>query len=266
MATRRGILAGAMIVPLLVAETACNGGSMDSGQPTGTTAADPAVLTARPGTAEPGTGTRTGVHALGVATTRDPIVFVPESLATDEPVPLLVALHGAGGDAQGGLSVLRAAAEELGIVILAPASRAATWDAIRGGYGPDTEVINRALEEVFSFVTVDPDRIGVAGFSDGASYALGLGLANGDLFSKVVAFSPGFVPAGPQNGQPAIFISHGTEDAVLPIDATSRRVVPTLKRRGYEVVYREFDGPHTVPSAIAVEAGLWLEWTPLPTP
>lgn len=258
------MLAGAMIAPLLVAATACEGGPMDTGQREDTK--DPAVLTARPRAADPGPANRTGVHALGAAGTRDPIVYVPESLAADGPAPLLVALHGAGGDAQGGLSVLRAAAEQLGIVILAPASRAGTWDAIRGGFGPDTEVIDRALEEVFSFVPVDPERIGVAGFSDGASYALGLGLANGDLFRKVVAFSPGFVPPGPQNGQPAIFISHGMADTVLPIDATSRRVVPALKRRGYEVVYREFEGPHTVPPAIAVEAGLWLDWTPLPTP
>ncbi len=207
-----------------------------------------------------------GVHALGVAASRDPIVFVPESLRTDASVPLLVALHGAGGDAPGGLSVLRVAAEALGILILAPASRAATWDAVRGGFGPDTVVIDRALEKVFSFVPVNPQRVGVAGFSDGASYALGLGLANGDLFRKVVAFSPGFVPPGPQNGQPAVFIAHGTQDAVLPTDATSRRIVPVLKRRGNDVAYREFDGPHTVPPAIALEAGLWLDWTARPTP
>lgn len=238
---------------------------MDSTPPRDT-AEGPAVLTARPGPSGATPAAVAGVHALGVAGSRDPIVFVPEGLPADGPVPLLVALHGAGGDAQGGLSVLRAAAEALGIVILAPASRAATWDAVRGGFGPDTVVIDRALREVFSFVPVDPERIGVTGFSDGASYALGLGLANGDLFSKVAAFSPGFVPPGPQNGRPAVFIAHGTQDAVLPIDATSRRVVPALKRRGYDVVYREFDGPHTVPPAIALEAGLWLDWTALPTP
>lgn len=234
---------------------------MDSEQPV--ESADPARLAARPGATVPGTRTRTGVRALGVATTRDPIVFIPESVAADQPVPLLVALHGAGGDAQGGLSIIRSTAEQFGIVILAPASRGPTWDAIRDGYGPDTEVIDRALEEIFSFVHVDPQRIGVTGFSDGASYALGLGLANGDLFGKVLAFSPGFVPQGPASGKPAIFISHGTQDEVLPIDATSRRVVPALKRRGYEVAYREFDGPHTVPPAVAVEAGLWLGWTPM---
>lgn len=238
---------------------------MESTRP-GDAAEDPAVLTARPGASGAGPAVAAGVHALGVAGSRDPIVFVPEGLPTDEPAPLLVALHGAGGDAQGGLSVLRAAAEALGIVILAPASRAGTWDAVRGGFGPDTVVIDRALQEVFSFVPVNPQRIGVTGFSDGASYALGLGLANGDLFRKVVAFSPGFVPPGPQNGRPAVFIAHGTQDAVLPIDATSRRVVPALRRRGYDVVYREFDGPHTVPPAIALEAGLWLDWTAMPTP
>lgn len=34
-----------------------------------------------------------------------------------------------------------------------------------------------------------------AGFSDGASYALSLGLPNGNLFSHIVAFSPGFMRA-----------------------------------------------------------------------
>lgn len=254
-----------MSAPILAVITACNGGFVDSRQP-GDVRPDPAVLTARPGPAEPGPGptTMTGVHALGIAAARDPIVFVPESLPSDQAVPLLVALHGAGGDAQGGLSILRAAAEQFGIVILAPSSRAPTWDAIRGGYGPDVGIIDRALQEVFLFVRVDPQRIGIAGFSDGASYALGLGLANGDLFQKVVAFSPGFVPPGPRNGLPSIFISHGTGDSVLPIDATSRRVVPALEKRGHEVAYREFDGPHTVPPTIAVEAGLWLGWTPRP--
>jgi phospholipase/carboxylesterase len=238
---------------------------MDSDQPT-SNPDKPALLRARPGTVRPGSRTRTGVHALGVAETRDPIVFVPESLPPGQPVPLLVALHGAGGDAQGGLSVLRTAAEQLGVVILAPASRGSTWDAIRKGYGPDAAAIDRALEEVFSFVPVDPERIGVAGFSDGASYALGLGLANGELFRRVVAFSPGFVPRGPATGLPAVFVAHGTQDSVLPIDATSRRVVPALRRKGYEVAYREFEGPHTVPATVALEAALWLDWTPRPTP
>jgi predicted esterase len=107
---------------------------------------------------------------------------------------------------------------------------------------------------------VDPERVAVAGFSDGASYALGLGLANGRLFRRVVAFSPGFVPPGPADGRPAVFVSHGDADAVLPVDRTSARIVPALRDDGLDVTYREFTGPHVVPPEIAREAVDWLGW------
>jgi phospholipase/carboxylesterase len=61
-----------------------------------------------------------------------------------------------------------------------------------------------------------------------------------------------------QTDAPAIYISHGTNDEVLPIDACSRRLAPALRRAGYEVRYREFRGGHTVPPKIAREAVEWL--------
>jgi predicted esterase len=98
----------------------------------------------------------------------------------------------------------------------------------------------------------------VGGYSDGASYALSLGLANGDLFSRVIAFSPGFLAPTGQTGSPRIFVSHGTRDGWLPINSCSRRIVPRLERAGYEVRYREFEGGHVVPPAIAREAASWF--------
>jgi predicted esterase len=166
-------------------------------------------------------------------------------------------LHGAGGDAQGGISPFFDLAEETGLVLLAPESRGRTWDVLVGGYGPDVEFIDRALERTFDRLTVDPSSLAVAGFSDGASYALSIGLTNGDLFTHVLAFSPGFAEPATRRGEPPVFVSHGTCDEVLPIDRTSRRIVPRLEREGYEVLYREFDGPHTVPKPIAREA---LDW------
>ncbi|OMQ16227.1 hypothetical protein A7K94_0204005 [Modestobacter sp. VKM Ac-2676] len=120
--------------------------------------------------------------------------------------------------------------------------------------------MDRALGEVFSRLRIDPARVAVAGFSDGATYALGLGLANGELFDRILAFSPGFVPPGPRSGQPAVFVSHGTADEVLPIDRTSRDLVPELRDDGYEVTYREFDGGHAVPPEITQEAVDRLGW------
>ncbi len=166
-------------------------------------------------------------------------------------------LHGAGGDARSGISHFLDLADEAGLVLLAPESRGRTWDVLVGGYGPDVEFIDRALEQTFDRLAVDAEKLAVAGFSDGASYALSIGLTNGNLFTHAIAFSPGFASPAAYTGKPPVFVSHGTRDGVLPIRDTSRRIVPQLKREGYEVRYREFDGPHTVPGFVAREA---LEW------
>ena len=58
----------------------------------------------------------------------------------------------------------------------------------------------------------------------------------------MVAFSPGFVAGTARAGRPAVFVSHGDADDVLPVDRTSRRIVPALRDDGYDVTYREFPG------------------------
>ena len=73
-----------------------------------------------------------------------------------------------------------------------------------------------------------------------------------------MAFSPGFSAARRPQGRPRIFISHGRSDTILPIDVTSRRIVPALEDAGYAVTYKEFDGPHGVPENIAREAFTWF--------
>ena len=85
---------------------------------------------------------------------------------------------------------LGSAPDETGVAILAPNARDTTWDAITRSFGPDVDLINRALERVFDSVAIDPARIAVGGFSDGASYAISLGLINGDLFKRVAARFP----------------------------------------------------------------------------
>jgi hypothetical protein len=78
-----------------------------------------------------------------------------------------------------------------------------------------------------------------------------LGLGNGDLFGRVVAFSPGFIATVPPRGRPRLFMSHGTADSVLAINQCSRRVVPRLRQAGHDVMYQEFRGPHTLASETA---------------
>jgi phospholipase/carboxylesterase len=199
-----------------------------------------------------------GRHALQLGRARDGLLYVPLAYCPDRPAPFALLLHGAGGHASHGLALLQSFADASGLLLLAPESRRQTWDVILDAYGPDVTFIDRALAQTFQRYAVDPARVAVGGFSDGASYALSLGLTNGDLFTHVIAFSPGFMAPTRQQGSPRLFISHGTGDQVLPIEYCSRRLVPPLRRAGYEVRYREFDGPHTVPPAIAREAVAWF--------
>ncbi len=64
-----------------------------------------------------------------------------------------------------------------------------------------------------------------------------------------MAFSPGVMQPIEVHGKPRIFISHGISDQVMPIDVTSRTFVPRLKKLGYDVTYREYEGRHGVPPA-----------------
>lgn len=212
------------------------------------------LIGARPQAIAQPEGATRGRHPLSMGGKRDGIFLVPERLDAAKPAPLIVSLHGAGGVAAHALDIFAAQAEASGIIVLAPESRSATWDVIRGGYGPDVAFIESALDKVFRLHAVDPERIAVAGFSDGASYALSIGITNGALFKDILAFSPGFMAPAGQSDLPRVFISHGVHDEVLPIDPCSRRIVPRLKRAGYDVEYQEFDGGHVVPPGMVERA------------
>ena len=189
----------------------------------------------------------------------DALLYVPPDYRADRPAPFAVMLHGASGSPHRGLQPVIALADDAGLLLLAPQSRSGrTWDLLLGGFGPDVETIDRHLREVFGRYAIDESRIAIGGFSDGASYALSLGVTNGDLFTHILALSPGFIFPGETRGAPRIYVSHGTDDRVLPIEHCSRHFVPLLQREGYQVRYREFDGPHTVPTDIAREAVDWF--------
>lgn len=206
------------------------------------------------------TGTvQLGLQPLGLNSQRDGFLYVPATYREDRPAPLVVMLHGAGGNARLGLVPFQSLADASGVILLAPDSRRQTWDVILSGYGPDIAFIDTALQQTFSRYAVDPARIAIEGFSDGASYALSVGIMNGDLFTHVIAFSPGFMAPTTAMGKPRLFISHGEWDTVLPIDACSRKIVSQVQRTGYDIVYREFNGGHVVPEAIARSALDWFQ-------
>ncbi|MFF5202172.1 alpha/beta hydrolase [Micromonospora parva] len=182
--------------------------------------------------------------------------YVPEPAGDGSAYRLVLLLHGAGGSARQGLDLLLPVADAQHLLLVAPDSSAASWDLIAGGFGADVRRIDALLATVFDGYPVADVTVG--GFSDGASYALSLGLANGDLIDAVVAFSPGFAAPPVTHGRPRVFISHGVDDRVLPIDVCSRRLVPHLRDLGYDVTYEEFSGGHDIPVPVRDSAISWL--------
>ncbi|MDR6384521.1 alpha/beta hydrolase [Paraburkholderia caribensis] len=192
-----------------------------------------------------------GRNRLGIAGERDAILFVPSGLDAREQVPLIVMFHGAGGFPEKVLPFIEEHAERDRFLVLAPHSMYATWDIVIGGSGPDLERLDRALVEVTSRYRIDRNRLAFAGFSDGASYALSIGITNGDIASHVIAFSGGFMSIFTQEGAPKVFIAHGLADEQLPIETSGRANAARLKAAGYDVSYIEFNGPHAIQPAIA---------------
>lgn len=189
---------------------------------------------------------------------RDGTLSIPPAAASGRPVPLLVLLHGGGGRADDFRFALDLG-DAYGVAVLLVDARHNTWDGVDSPFGPDVRFLDRALTHTFDRVAIDPSRVALGGLSDGGMYALSVGVANGDLFTHLVAVSAGYMnPPGPPVGRPKIFLAHGRRDTVYSLSTTRDRLLPRLRDAGYDVTYVEFDGPHFITPEAARAALDWL--------
>jgi phospholipase/carboxylesterase len=211
----------------------------------------------------------------------DAIAYVPAT-AGPHP-PLLVLLHGADHRPGWMIEHLAAEADTRGIVLLAPTSRGVTWDAVsiaeeppspdsplanqaahRFGSSRDARRVDAAIATLAKIVPVDRSRTVLAGFSDGATFALAMGMSRDEIFSAVIAWSPGIAleTASPARGR-RVFVSHGRQDRTLSFAVDCGEIVPLLRSEGAAVSFLPFDGVHEVPQ-IAEDAFLDAVFGPAP--
>jgi predicted esterase len=207
---------------------------------------------------EPVAGAVAGAVALGIGSPRDGIIYAPPSYDAAVPTALAVLFHGAGADAASMLATHQEYADSTGVLLLAIDSRAYTWDAIIARFDYDVAFIDSALTEVVRRYNVDRRRIGAVGFSDGATYALALGRANGDIFRKVVAHSPGLLLPVRNAGRASFYVAHGVEDPILPFGITKEIIVPSLRIYGFPVTFESFEGGHVMRRANILASLNWL--------
>ena len=163
------------------------------------------------------------------------------------------------------MPVMKGHAEENGVLLLVPQSLMPTWDIVIGGNGPDRERLENALDWVADRYALRADKFAFAGHSDGGSYSLSNGIANGDFVTHILAFSAGFFSPLHQEGAPYIFIAHGSRDEQTPVETAGRASAHRLKAAGYDVCYIEFDGPHaSQPPVVEVAVQYFLNYPAVP--
>jgi predicted esterase len=221
-----------------------------------------ARLTARP-QAEVVQALPAGVSTLG----KGAFVYRPELDATVRP-GVIVLFHGAGGDARRFIELFRGEADRRRMLLISIQSTERTWDVVLRGSrdtwnvgraapvnapGIDSRHVNAALNALFKKTPVDRDRVIAMGFSDGASYALSIGLRNDQLFSGVVALAPGFADETDFRRPQRIAVAHGQYDRILSFER-AERMTRDLGNRGYPVEFISFPGDHMVDSGSLAKA------------
>ena len=197
---------------------------------------------------------------------QDAVAYIPAS-APAHP-PLLVLLHGAGRERLLMVQHFEAQADKRGIVLLAPTSRGVTWDSVMDAEAPlsedsplanrqshrfsesgDAKRVDAAIAALSKIVPVDRARTVLAGFSDGATFALAMGMSRAHPFAALIAWSPGIAitTADPARGR-RVYISHGRTDPILSFATTCGEIVPLLQSEGAAVTFLPFAGGHDAPA------------------
>ena len=181
--------------------------------------------------------------------------------------PLLVLLHGAGHEQATMVEHFEAEADKRGLVLLAPDSRGVSWDKVLAAEAPpsvdspianqqshsfsrspDADRVEQAIANLAKILPVDRAHTVLAGFSDGATFALAMGMSRDHPFAAVIAWSPGIAirTDNPARGR-KVYISHGRTDPILKFDVTKSDIVPLVKSEGGDVTFVPFDGGHDAP-------------------
>ena len=114
------------------------------------------------------------------------------------------------------------------------------------GRTPDADRVEKAIGAMARILPVDRARTVLAGFSDGATFALAMGMSRDHAFAAVIDRGNRDPRRNPARGR-RVFVSHGRSDPILKFAVTCGDIVPLLKSEGAEVTFVPFDGGHDAP-------------------
>lgn len=204
-----------------------------------------------------------------------------------DPTAAVVWLHGLGADGNDFVPIVRELRlpSELGIRFVFPHApmmpvtinngyvMRAWYDVTFDGLDrrPDARGIVASQKAVEALLArektrgIAPDRIVVAGFSQGGAITLQTGLRHAETLAGLMVLSS-YLPlaetlaaeAAEANRQTPIFMAHGADDPVIAIDL-GRRSRGLLEEQGYRVEWHEYPMPHSVCLQEIEDISRWLQ-------
>jgi predicted esterase len=197
----------------------------------------------------------------------DYTIYIPEDYSPQNPLPLIVALHGGYGQGYEYVWTWLRSARSRGYAVLAPKSFDNTWDMSVPSM--DTRSVRKMLEEITGEYSIDPTRVYLTGLSDGGIFTYILGLEQSQLFRGLAPIAGALHPAvdpmlrqGRGKDTPMLVI-HGVHDFIFPV-AFTRQTTDLLKEIGYQLTYEELpEWGHAYPYSINERLVLpWFESLP----
>jgi len=168
-------------------------------------------------------------------------LYVPNSYTPEQSYPLILCLHGAGFTGEAYLDRWVPRLGEKYILACPSVAMGSWWTRY------SEELVLNVLHDVQVQYHVDPDRIFLTGMSNGGIGAWIIGMHHADRFAGIAPMASGIddvlYPFLENLGHTPVYIIHGSEDAVMPVQL-SRDLAKEMEHRGIPYIYREHHWTH----------------------
>ncbi len=179
-------------------------------------------------------------------------VFIPASYDRSKAHPLIIALHGMGGDENSYFDsykngAFKVEAEQRGYIVACPKGREPASMYI----GTAEQDVLDVIAEIRRAYNIDADRIYVTGHSMGGFGSWSIAMNHPEVFAAIAPIAGGGNPIGMKKiAHIPQLVVHGDNDKTVPV-ARSRTMVAAAKNFGTEIKYIEIPGGNHIDIAAA---------------